>query len=168
MKKSGSFLALFVMIVLGLVLIAYPESAISMIIRILGIGLIVFAIGNIASQLLTKDFKLSGMTGLVGDIAALVIGLFCFISPSAVEGIFHLVLGGIIIYHGVVNLLRSLDLKALNGKWQVPLALSLLAVLVGVLVILNIIGPLRLLVRIAGVVLIYNGALGIWLNIKRG
>ena len=71
----------------------------------------------------------------------------------------------IIVLNGLANLAQALDLKRVSyTRWQWPLALAVLTVLLGVLVILNPLKPIEWAVMGIGLVLIFNGATNLWIG----
>ena len=166
-SRSGSFVSLIIMAVLGVLMILFPGSLIDLAVKIFGVGLLIFGVGGIISDVMGKSFRASEVTDLVGKIAAVVIGFVCFFNTGFVVGLFHIILGGIIIWHSVTNLLGALDGKALGNSWVLPLVLSIVGILAGILILLGVFGVERLAIVVAGVVLVYNAVVGLLVELKK-
>ena len=73
-------------------------------------------------------------------------------------------LGLIIVVDGAVNLKRAMTLRSLDfSKWSIYFLLSCLTILLGVGAVLNPFDSLTLLLRLIGLVLIYDGLSDLWI-----
>ncbi|MCR5249576.1 MAG: DUF308 domain-containing protein [Lachnospiraceae bacterium] len=163
--KSGSLISLIVMGGVGLLLFLFPGWSLELVVKILGIGLLIFGAVGLISAVMQKRFGASDIADLVGKIVALVVGLICLFRPGTVTGLFNLVLGVLVIWHSISNLLGALDIRKLDQKWQAPLLLSIIGIIAGILIITGVFGAL--VIRIAGLILIYNAVVGVWVEAKR-
>ena len=163
--KTGSLVSGLVMAVVGVLMLLFPGWSLDLIVKILGIGLLVFGAGGIISAVMQKRFQGSDLTDLAGKVVAVVLGLVCIFNPGMITGLFNLILGVIVIWHSITNLLGALDIKKLDQNWQVPMLLSVVGIIVGILIIVGVFGAL--VIRIAGAILIYNAVVGLWVEVKR-
>ena len=161
-SKTGSILSLVIMGGLGLLLIFFPGETTDLLIKIVGIGLIIYGGMSIVSAVMQKDFKLSATANMVGDVCAIVIGLICFLSTGWVMAFFHVILGAIITFHGITLLLSALELRDKGTKGTAMMILSIASIVLGVLILTGKIFPEGVVIIVAGVVLLYNAILGLW------
>ncbi len=166
-EKTGSILSLVIMGALGLLLIFFPGETTDLLIRIVGIGLLLFGGGSIISALMQKDFKLSATAGMIGNVCAIVIGILCLCNPGWVMGFFHVILGVVITFHGITLLLSALDMKDKGTRKTAMMILSVASIVLGVLILTGKVFPLGIVLIVAGVVLVYNAILGLWVTASK-
>ena len=166
-SKTGSILSLVIMGALGLLLIFFPGEATVMLVRIVGIGLLIFGGSAVISAILQKDFKLSATANMIGNACAIVIGLICLFCTFWVLSFFHVILGAVITFHGITLLLNAMELRDKGSKGTVMLILSIASIVIGVLILTGKIFPEGIVIIIAGVVLVFNAVLGLWETLNK-
>ena len=154
----------FLMILLGLVLILWPNPVLSLIITVLGIGLLaggaIAVIGWFRHR--EEGFRLSGLLG--GGIAALILGALAVSRPTGVASLFPVLMGVAIVVNGVINGARALELKSLGyGRWPVLLLMAVITIIAGTVFILQPEAVLASQIVLAGFVLVYNGLTSLWI-----
>ncbi|MBR5419744.1 MAG: DUF308 domain-containing protein [Lachnospiraceae bacterium] len=159
--KMGSLLSMVIMGIIGILLLFFPGAVSDLLIRLVGAGLFIFGLSGILSVVMQKDFRASRTANLVGSIAVLAVGLVLFFNPGLVTGIFHIVLGVLILWFGISNLLSALD----SGN-KVAILLPLVSVVLGVLILIGIFSATDLVLRIAGAVMLYDAVVGLWAALK--
>ncbi len=93
---------------------------------------------------------------------AVVAGLVVILAPNLLTQVFRFVAGILVAFSGILNLVKALEARKEGKKgWQILLALSIIAIAMGVLVFINPFRAESTLVILVGAVLIYNGILGI-------
>lgn len=146
-------------IVLGLVLLLMPDTALVTVVYLIAI---VFAISAAVSLVAyfrqsSPSYHMQGalITGIFLAVIALI--MFCF--PFAVAGIVSILLGAVLILCGIANAVRSVTLRAVGGPiWIVGLVVGILVAFGGVLIIWNPFETTVVLVMVLGVLLVCNGA----------
>ncbi len=166
-KKMGSYISLVVMFALGLILILNPGWVIHTGIRLVGIALLIFGIGAVITNLLQHDFKFTATAGMIGNIVIAVIGLVLFFNAAAVTHLFNIIFGAIIVVHGATLLIGALDTKEVGGKSLVPVIIAGVIILFGVLILLRVFRVEEIMLRVAGIVMLCNAALGLWVALKK-
>ena len=165
--KTGSILSLVIMGALGLLLIFFPGETTELLIRIVGVGLLIFGGSAIVSALMQKDFKLSATANMIGNVCAIIIGILCFFNPGWVMGFFHVILGAVITFHGITLLLSAMDMKDKGTRKTAMMILSIASIVLGVLILTGKVFPLGIVIIVAGVVLVYNAVLGLWVTASK-
>ncbi len=157
MQKSikGSFgLTAGIFIIIGLVLLIFPNIALSLACIIIGIVALIYGIMRIINY--TKNSAAAPALDLVIGLALAIFGVVLIFVPNFFSGLISLVLGIYFVVEGFSDAKRALDMK--NGgysKWVIPFVISLLVVALGVLIIVNPVGSW--LVRILGIAMIVEG-----------
>lgn len=166
-KKMGSYISLVVMFALGLILVLNPGWVMHTGIRLVGVALIIFGLGAIFTNLMQHDFKLTNTAGLLGNVVIAVIGIILFFNAGAVTHLFNVLFGAIIILHGVSLLLSAIEVKQDHGGSLAPIIIAAVIVIFGVLILLRVFRVEIMMLRVAGIVMLFNAALGLWVALKK-
>ena len=164
-KKLGSYISLVVMFALGLVLILNPYWVVNTGIKLVGIALILYGLGAVISTLMQHEFKLTVTAGMIGNILIAVLGVVMLFNASAISHLFNVFFGVIIVLHGVSILLDALNKKD-SGNGYVPVIIAAIIILFGILLIVRVFGIDTMMIRVAGIVMLFNAALGLWVALN--
>ena len=100
---------------------------------------------------------------LLGIIFA-VIGAWIILKPEMIIMAVPVIVGILIIIHGLHNIIQAVDLKREGyEKWWLALLFGVLTVLFGALLIYNPFGAVEVVVRMIGIFMIYDGVSDIWI-----
>ena len=151
-----------VMIVFGAVLVLWPNHTLTIAVQAVGVCI---ALGGLLSVIeWLRSRQESSYFSLAGGVLAVIAGLYLFTRPAGVISFFPTVAGLAILANGVINLLKALDLKKAGyGSWLMPVLMAAATIAFGFMIFTNPFGTMGTLVRIGGLVLIYNGVSNIWL-----
>lgn len=154
-------------IILGLVLLLMPDITLVTIVYFVGI---LFALSGIVS--LIGYFREGGehyrmQPVLATGISFLVLAAVMFIFPQVIAGAFSVALGLILLLCGIVNVVRSIDMKNFEGnQWIVYLLLSVAVVIGGIIIIWNPFETTAAFVMVLGAFLIVNGISDLLIELK--
>lgn len=151
--------------ILGVVLLVWPEETIQLVCKVLAAGLIVLGAVNIITFLRNKELHpLAGPLGLV----VLLIGAWIFLKPESVASMVPIVIGVILVVHGVQDFGLAFETKN-NGyeKWWSVLIMGVISLVFGVLCIVHAFGLVAFAMKLIGVALIYDGISDLWIVIQR-
>lgn len=151
-------------IVMGVILVAWPETTLDIICKAIAIILIVMGAAELVSYFWNKiAYSLSGVLGLV----VLLIGIWIFVKPQSVLSLIPIVIGVILAVHGVQDLKVAFDTKR-NGytKWWSMLLMAIISLALGIICIVNAFGMVTLTMQIIGIALVYDGISDIWIVYK--
>lgn len=167
MKKSklASILIAVIMIAVGVILFARPGETLTTVLRIFGAALLVVGGIGIISLIVRKDQKASPVEFLIPGLEA-VAGLIILAAPQIVVTPFPIVIGAIIALYGLSDVYDAFRRRKNGEPWQTPLILSVITVVLGLLVLFHPFGTMTVLVRIIGAVLVYQGAIELYLRLK--
>ncbi len=158
MKKilKSTLITSLVLIALGIFMVLSPNTALSTIIKVIGIGIIVAGAITVLLYVLNKGE--GSLTSLATGIILIVAGIVFLVNPAAIEKIFPTVVGILIIVNGILNLIASIKAKkAGSPAWIVGLILSILTIALGILILSQPLFLMNQIVRIVGIVLIVTG-----------
>ena len=167
-KYKGSWIVNSLLCVLiGLALTIWPDVFVSAANYILGgivlvVGIIYLAVsfwGNQAGFM--KGF------GIFFSIILICIGVFMLLQPEIVLSIFPMIVGGIIVVHGILDLKNGISLGMRKYRfWWVALIISVVTIGLGVLLLFNPISAIELAFRVIGVILIVDGGSDFWIGFQ--
>lgn len=143
-------------LLLGIVLTVMPGIAAETLVSVLGWLLVITGIASILSSLLTHS-KPVGQGDLVLGLLELATGLVLLVRPGLMMSICGIVLGLLLVLHGVRDIQSARESKALGYDWKLPMLVGILKLVMGALVIINPFSTAALLLRVAGICLIVDG-----------
>ena len=151
------------MLVGGIFLLVKPGETLEMIVKIVGVVLlIVGAIGVL--QYFIKKGRDRSLPRLLISAVELIGGFVCLANPGYIVSVYYIAAGLIILLNGVNNLTLALDLKALGFRQStLVMILAILAMIAGVVIILNPFAAAATMLRVIGVLLAYDGIVGLML-----
>ena len=159
MKKilKSTLITSLVLIALGIYMVLSPSTAISTIIKVIGIAIIVAGAVTVLLYVANKDDSRS-FTTLATGIILVIAGIVFLVKPGSLEKIFPTVVGVLIIVNGILNLIASLKAKkAGSSAWIVGLILSVITRALGIVILSQPLFLMSQIVRIVGIVLIITG-----------
>ena len=159
MKKilKSTLITSLVLIALGIYMVLSPSTAISTIIKVIGIAIIVAGAVTVLLYAANKDDSRS-FTTLATGIILVIAGIVFLVKPGSIEKIFQTVVGVLIIVNGILNLIASLKAKkAGSSAWIIGLILSVITIALGIVILSQPLFLMSQIVRIVGIVLIITG-----------
>ena len=151
-KSNSAWISSILYIVLGIVLVAFPQDALNIAMTIAGIFFIVSGV----LELIKKNY--------VGGVISLVIGIAILVIGWLAANIVMLILGILIAIKGVISLIQAL-------KQKKPSVLSvifpILTIVVGLLLAFAWGSIAKIVMIVGGILLIVSGVLGLIGAIKK-
>lgn len=142
-------------IIFGIVLIARPIETVSLFCRVLAIIMIV--VGGMFMFSYFLNWMSSGLSAAMGLIV-LLIGVWIFITPGIIETLIPVVIGVILLCHGIQDVRMSWQMKEYGqDSWKFSMVLATISVIFGVLCIIDAFMVVKAAMILLGVALIYNG-----------
>lgn len=162
--KANVVVSAVLCIVLGVVLIIWPGMSVQIACRAIGAVLGIMGICKVVAYFLTKDGSMFSRVNLILGIIITIIGVWIFMQPDKIIAMVPILVGIIIVLHGLNNLEQTVKLcKGQYDKWWVALVLGLVTIGFGVLLICNPFAAVDTLVRAIGIFLVYDGVSDIWI-----
>ncbi|MCM1466917.1 MAG: DUF308 domain-containing protein [Alistipes sp.] len=165
MKKilQNEVVSSLLMIVLGIILMVWPGTAMDLACRIIGCGLII--VGIISLIVLFVRQKKSGEEGVSKDsiiaiiksVVMIVVGIILIVKMKTVVSFLPFVIGTLILVNSAVNVIQSILNRKQSGKWVVSLVIGLVSAVIGILMIADPFGAAVSQIFILGLGLAVDG-----------
>ena len=167
-KSKGSWIINSLLCVLvGLALTIWPGVIVDAANYILGGIILVVGIIYLAISFWGKFGSFLKGFGIFFSVVLICVGVFMFLQPDIVLSIFPMIVGGIIVVHGILDLKNAISLAMNKYRlWWVALIISVATIGLGVLLLFNPISAIELAFRIIGVILIVDGISDFWIGFQ--
>ncbi len=167
-KFKGSWIVNSLLCVLvGLVLTIWPGAIVSAANYILGGIVLVVGIIYLAVSFWGNQGSFMKGFGIFFSIILICVGVFMLLRPDIVLSIFPMIVGGIIVVHGILDLKNGITLGMRKYRfWWIALIISVATIGLGVLLLFNPISAIELAFRVIGVILIVDGVSDFWIGFQ--
>ena len=162
--KTNVVISSLVCIVIGIVLVIWPDLTMEIACLAIGAALLIGGILRLISYFTARDGSVYSQVNLIFGIILIVVGGLILWRWDKVLEIIPIIVGIVIVLHGINDLRQAYTLfRNKYDKWWVALILGLLTVGLGVLLILNPFAALDTVVILIGIFLIFDGISTIWI-----
>lgn len=162
--KTNSLISALLCVVLGLILLIWPGTAISVLNTLLGAVLAAAGAIDIVLFLAGHDNTLYGVSRLVIGVLLAVFGIWVMVRPGLLAVIIPRVIGALICVHGIADIGSAVTLHRNEySKWSAALIMGLLTVVLGAVLIFKPTGSFETVLRFIGAFLVYDGASDVWI-----
>ena len=145
-------------IILGIVLMVYPDTSLTLVCQAVGVIVLVTGIGFIISHIRGGLFSLFYKLDLILGLLFLILGVYILMNPWGLLSIIPVVFGVLLIYHGISDLGQAMELRKYEAdRWWISIIIAVITIVLGVVIMSNPFGTIDMLMRIIGVCLIYDG-----------
>ena len=162
--KANYTLSAILCVVIGLVLIIWPGTSTQLVCMVLGSVLLLYGLVQLALYLFARERTLYLQGMLVLGIIFSVLGVWILLKPEIVIATVPIIIGIIIVIHGIHNITQAVNLSRMNyGNWWVALLFGILTVVLGGVLIYNPFSVVNTVVRVIGAFLLYDGLSNMWI-----
>ena len=162
--KANVIVSAFICIALGVIRVAWPGLSVKVVCMAIGAVLVINGISRLLNFIFGRDGSVFSQMNLVMGIIITVIGGWILLQPGTIIAMIPILVGIIIVIHGINNLQQSVSLcQSQYDKWWVALLLGIITIGFGVLLVFNPFAAVDTLIRFIGLFLIYDGASDIWI-----
>lgn len=168
--KPGSLTGFILCIIFGAILCIWPGEILIAICRIAGIILLICGVVNLILGLKNGGINEQGFQ-TIGGIALCVIGIWILAAPASFIKLIPIVIGIVLIYHGIRDIYISFKVKRADHIWWVGLITAVVSAVLGIVLIRCAFLAMEIGMIMLGIFLIYDGISGLWLmrrTSKRG
>ena len=145
-------------ILLGIVLLVYPDTSLTIVCRTVGVIVLITGLGFVGSYLRVGKTKWFGKVELVFGSIFAILGGFIVLYPLGIISIVPLVFGILLVYHGIANMKQAFELRQYKDNgWWLPVLIAASTIALGVVIMRNPFGTIEMLMRIIGVCILYDG-----------
>lgn len=154
---------------LGAFLVFWPEATTLTVVYLLAAYLALSGAASLFAYFRSKGQRSGAASVLASGVLLLVVALVMVLFPQVIAGFLSLVLGIVLVVGGVVNVVRSIEMRAYSGSaWIVALVVSAALAIGGVVIVVNPFGTTVMFVLVLGVLLLAKGiadlALELWMS----
>ena len=163
MKKVSSALKNYIidailLIILGLVMVIWPEAALKTLFTWMGICFLVMGAVKAAVFFLKKDKEERSVPRLIVGIIQIIIGIFFIVKSDFLIAFFPTVEAIILAYGAIVMLIRAVKLRNENKNvFTLSLVLGIVALVLAIIVFFHPVLIADIMVQAAGVSMIIEG-----------
>lgn len=162
--KKGSVLGFVLCIVFGVIICIWPGAVLSLICRLAGAVILAFGIYSLVLCSKKEDTAVQTFQ-LVAGIVMCVLGVWILFAPGTFLRLIPVVIGIILIYHGIKHIMiTSQANREVSSSWNAGFVLAVIALVLGIMMIFGASFFLRLGMIFVGVVLIYDGIVGLYMT----
>lgn len=162
--KTNVVVSALLCVLLGLVLLFWPGLSMRIVCGAIGAVLILGGLARIIEYFIVRDGSMYSQITLLFGIVFAVVGVWIIMKPEKVLAIIPIIVGIIIVLHGLHDLKQALSLfQDKYDKWWVALLLGILTVGFGVLLVWRPFAAVDTVVMLIGIFLIYDGISSIWI-----
>lgn len=145
-------------IVAGIILILWPDVAVKIVCYIISAILIIYGLIRVIIYLRSDNTRRYFQYDLVVGIVAVAFGLFIVFKPVLFISLLPFAIGLCILFDSIIKLQNALDLKRIGlSYWYVPLGITIVTAVLGLILIINPFGATVTLVRCMGIFFIIDG-----------
>lgn len=149
---------------LGIMILVWPGEVIGVLCKALAVVLMVIGAVNLATFF--RNRQRNAFSGVLGAIVVLV-GLWIFFKPESVVSLIPIVIGVILMVHGIQDLKVAFEVKANGyGRWWSMMIIAAVSLVLGIVCVINAFGMVKLAMQFIGVALIYDGLSDLWVATK--
>lgn len=146
------------MIVFGFLMIVWPGPAIITALYLVAGMLALWGITSVVGYFRVEEEAGRPAPMLVSGVVLLIAALLIVVFPAALASVGSVVLGIVLLFCGVVNAVRSWELRAYaDSTWVFSFVVSILIAVGGVVVVVNPFDTAALLVFVLGVCMLVAG-----------
>ncbi len=148
----------FIYLLLGLLLLIFPIESVNIFGYLIASILMLGGIGYLIRLYKNKPNLTNGdIIYLIISVASIAISISIFIDPTWIIRVLNVLAGALLIINGTMNLINILKFKdSRTRSWWIYLSFIILIIILGILVIINPLGPIEIVFRIAGALLIID------------
>lgn len=156
--KHNYFVNAIIMVVLGLILVIWPDILGNILCYILGGALILMGVFHLIGFVRGERLGFYNKFSMLMGIVLVLLGIWVCAKPHVVLSIIPVVVGIIILIHGLMDIQYTLEIKRVgNSKWWIGLIAAIITVVLGILLILNPFAAYEVTMIIIGVAMLYDG-----------
>lgn len=168
MIKWNSNINSIILLVLGLLLLIFPIESISIAGYVIASVLLLLGASYIIKIYKYRNELTNGdIIYIILSIASIILSISIFIDPTWIIRMLNILLGIILVISALINLNNILKFKKdRTTSWWIYFSLILLVLLLGILVIVDPNWLTKLITRLAGISLIINSLITLFLTKK--
>lgn len=155
-KRMESLVSLLILIA-GVILIIWPEKSLNFIAEAISVLCICVGVLILLSYLINRETRGISQWKLVVGILFVLVGMFVLPKLGIVLAVIPVILGLWIVCSGVTKLIHGFNYRKTGYPlWWLPVAISVVGIILGGIIVINPFGTIKLAIRVVGVVLVFD------------
>lgn len=127
-----------IMLILGAILFTNPENIVMIVTYGFGGLFILVGVIKFINYVGDKKKGIDNNANLISAVVMIILGLIIILCTSMIELILRIVIGGFILYNGIIRVIDSLKLKdSVGSMWKGHMIVAIIMIIVGLYVILR-------------------------------
>lgn len=156
--KKNYFVSMIVTIALGVILVARPDLMGKLLCTILGVAIIIMGVIQLVVYLRGEKMGIVSKFSLVMSVILILLGIWVIFSHEAVLSLIPIVVGILLVMHGIMDFQYTWDIKNTGAKrWWLALLAAALTIVAGLLLIFHAYLAFKDITRLIGFFLLYDG-----------
>lgn len=161
--KKSFVMASLAYVILGLVLLLFPDLTTGLICTAVGLILLAYGVVAVITFFAGSNGGFRFQFELVVGVFAAIVGAIFLLKPHMILSILPTIFGLYILIDGLTNLKRGMDMRSYGyAGWTTTLVLSVVSLVLGAVILWNPFSTHLLLVRIIGASFLYEGIADLW------
>lgn len=138
-KAKSAYVAMSViMLILGLVLVIWPEMSLSALCFIVGIVLLIFGVVKLVSYFSKDLYRLAFQFDLALGIFTLIFGIILIVHPENIVMLLPVIMGVLILLDGVFKIQTAMDARRFGmERWWAIMLLAVVTAIFGLLLVIR-------------------------------
>ena len=156
--KLDVILSALLCIAIGVVVMIWPTETTRILCWILAAVLMIMGLGRIFMFFIDRARNIHSRIGLSAGIGFVVLGMSITLKPLSFAKIFPIIIGVLLIMHGLEDLKFALEAKGYkDGIWPGILVIALANVIIGALLVWKSLEAVEIAVMLIGSALVFDG-----------
>lgn len=156
--KQNYFINAIIMVILGLILVIWPHILGVILCYVLGGALVLMGAFQLIGFVRGERLGFYNKFNMIMGIVLVLLGIWICTKPHIVLSIIPVVVGIIILIHGLMDIEYTLDIKKTgNDKWWISLIAAGITLVLGLLLVLNPFTAYEVTMFLIGLVMLYDG-----------
>jgi len=157
--KQNYFINAVIMIILGLILIIWPEILGNILCYMIGGALLLMGVFQLIGFMRGERLGFYNKFNATMGIVLVLLGIWVCVNPNVILSIIPVVVGVIVLIHGLMDIQYALDIKKSGtSKWWIALIVALITLGLGIFLVLHPFFLYQVTMILIGVSMLYDGA----------
>lgn len=156
--KHNYFISTIITIAIGLVLVIWPDLSGRLLCYTLGAAIILMGIVQLIVFWRGERIGIVSKFTMFMSIILILLGIWVCTSPQTVLSLIPIVIGIVMVMHGIMDIQYTLDIKNTGAqRWWIALLAAVLTLIGGMVLIFNAYLAFQMTFVLIGVVLLFDG-----------
>lgn len=166
-QRRSSVVAALTTLILGLVLVFWPDRSMDFLCTLLGAALLITGLVYMLGWFARRQENRYPVWCMIPGVILAALGLWLLSSPDAIVALIQYLFAALLVFHGVIDIQAAIALMTSRVKgWWVELLLALVTLGLGALIFINPFGTFSALVILIGLSLMYDGISDLYIIVR--